>query len=149
MLKSLKKNRGFTLIELLVVIAIIGILASIVLVSLSGARNRAKDTRIISEMSQIRSLAELFYNEQNPNTYSGVEGDTRYTKISADITSQGGALSQVVGANDYCAYSTLVTQSGGAAQWYCVDSTGTATTTAVDPSGVGYCDTTAPTYVCP
>lgn len=36
------KRRGFTLIELLIVIAIIGILASIVLVSLAGGRERAK-----------------------------------------------------------------------------------------------------------
>jgi len=113
-----KKKKGFTLIELLVVIAIIGILASIVLVSLSGARNRAKDARIIADMGQIRSTAEVFYG--NYNTYTGLGSDTSYTTLTADITAQGGTLGTLQIKSDGTAYCFVATMNS--AQYWCVDS---------------------------
>lgn len=58
-----KKQKGFTLIELLVVIAIIGILASVVLVSLGGARSKARDARRESDIRQISLAQEMYYDQ--------------------------------------------------------------------------------------
>jgi len=52
-------KKGFTLIELLVVIAIIGLLASIVLVSLNSVRGNARDAKRASDVNQIRLAVEL------------------------------------------------------------------------------------------
>jgi prepilin-type N-terminal cleavage/methylation domain-containing protein len=56
-----KFNKGFTLVELLVVIAIIGILASIIVVSLNSARQNAVQSKIQSEVGQIRNQLEANY----------------------------------------------------------------------------------------
>ncbi len=50
-------KKGFTLIELMVVITIVAILATVVMVTLRNARDRAEDVTRMSAVSQIRSLA--------------------------------------------------------------------------------------------
>ncbi|MEA2112967.1 MAG: type II secretion system protein [Patescibacteria group bacterium] len=56
------QQKGFTLVELLITVAIIGILSAVVLTSMSGARNRAKDGRRISDIKQIQLALELYYD---------------------------------------------------------------------------------------
>lgn len=54
------KKAGFTLIELLVVISIIGILASLTLVSFSGAQKQTRDTQRRSDLNQYRNAIENY-----------------------------------------------------------------------------------------
>ena len=54
-----KQKRGFTLIELLVVISIIGLLSSIILVSLNNARIKARYAKAQAELNQFIKTAVI------------------------------------------------------------------------------------------
>lgn len=56
------RQTGFTLIELLVVVAIIGLLASIIMVSLGNARLKARDARRLTDMQQIKSGLDIYFS---------------------------------------------------------------------------------------
>lgn len=59
----MRNAKGFTLIELLVVIAIIGLLASIIMVSLSSAKAKSRDARRQADLKSIQLALSLYYND--------------------------------------------------------------------------------------
>ena len=80
----MKGRNGFTLIELLVVTAIIGILASVVLVSLGTARENARDARRLGDLSQISLALEFYIDRFNhyPSVSPGSPADTRWNQMT-------------------------------------------------------------------
>lgn len=59
------KKKAFTLIELLVVIAIIGILAAMILVAVSGARAKARDSRRKSDLRSYKSALAQYFTDND------------------------------------------------------------------------------------
>ncbi|MFA5643957.1 MAG: LamG-like jellyroll fold domain-containing protein [Patescibacteria group bacterium] len=65
MFKSTRlKKSGFTLVEILVVVAIIGILATLVVVSLGDTRAKARDSQRISDIKQMQVALRLYFSDQ-------------------------------------------------------------------------------------
>jgi prepilin-type N-terminal cleavage/methylation domain-containing protein len=127
------REKGFTLIELLVVIAIIAILAAIVLVSVANVRNRSYDSRVESALNQIRTQAEIVYEESNPNAYTTVAcAHADINPLCVDINSIIGANPTIAAsANAYCAESVLKSSTS---EYWCTDSTGRSKKYTANPA---------------
>lgn len=143
-------DSGFTLVELLVVVAILGILTSVVLVSLSTANTRAKDGAVQADVVSIRDQAQLYYNDNGGyslnganipassscTTASSVFVDPRVAlQIVAADSANGGARSVVcnvaAGGSAYAVYAELASAAG---TYFCVDSNGIGAKTTHTPA---------------
>jgi prepilin-type N-terminal cleavage/methylation domain-containing protein len=92
-------KKGFTLIELLVVIAIIGLLSSIVLASLSSARDKAKEAKILSSLKSINNQAEIFRIDNN--NYVGLCDDPKISEMVTSISTASDGAKCWVSTDDY------------------------------------------------
>ncbi len=80
MVSSLRRNNSFTLIELLIVIAIIGILAAVIIVSVTSAAAKARDVRRQQDLRELQTALADYYttNGSYPNTGGGWQGHCAY-----------------------------------------------------------------------
>lgn len=117
----LKNKKGFTLVELLVVIAIIGTLSGIVLVSLGGARAKARDAVRQSDMRQVITAQEIFYTDNDKYfasaTQDGIPAISTY--LTAVDDPLGGTVHYEWLSNEAALSCTDTTFNELLEQWFC------------------------------
>lgn len=113
--KRLRNTSGFTLIELLVVIAIIGILSSVVLASLNGARESSRDARRQTDLTQIRTGLALYRDSNGgypADLYTDLAGSDAMTQVPTDPDDGSNyAYTATTSAGDFCLGATLESSS--------------------------------------
>lgn len=103
--KNLSSVKGFTLVELLVVIAIIGVLSTLILLQLGTARAKARDAKRISDVSQIRTAIELYFDDNNGQFPTALT----IANLGAYFSTPTIPVDPVTGASYFYAYNPAAT----------------------------------------
>lgn len=137
------RKKGFTLIELLIVIAIIGIISSIVIGSLNTARGKAANAAVKSDLNNVRSQAELVYDQNNGIYGAGLCSDSKVRAGLDDAgrKSSGVASSAVCFSDNYSwvAQSPLKVPDSNGNTYWCIDNGGVSRGETVVLSALSTC----------
>lgn len=117
------KSKGFTIIELFIVISLICIIAAIVSVNLTNARNRDKDSLIKSNMRSLISKAELYFARNGNYLKLCLDQDFMFVKeaVNSQVDNKDSFFCNIDGKTNVwaiCSYLPF------AKKYWCIDSTG-------------------------
>jgi prepilin-type N-terminal cleavage/methylation domain-containing protein len=135
-------HKGFTLIELLVVVAIIGILAAVILASLTTARDNARDAAAKQELSSIQ--AQMALESDTNGFYVCDTGGALPAAAQRLLTSAAGRVADG-GFTSGCSptgFTATITLRNG--EHFCVDEDDRVVVSTKTPANATACTTTAP-----
>jgi prepilin-type N-terminal cleavage/methylation domain-containing protein len=131
--RASRRDDGFTLVEMLVVVLILALIIVFTFTAFNISRNKTRDAVLISELEQLRGIAETVYHpevgykelyEMRENGYPTVENiRKRAHEVSSDIKMyfpEDAGLG--LGFDQYCAYAYPLFYSEKNS--YCIDSSG-------------------------